>query len=77
MAKYNVMDFNFSQFAKLAHNGNLINKAEDIMNDYLNVGTSENHKTGLWLENPDGTRVAIQPGFKLYSYEYVVQINKD
>lgn len=58
-------------FGAMIHNGNLIRRAESIINGFLNSET-ENHKVGLYLVNPDGTRIAIQPGFKLEDYEIVV-----
>ena len=58
-------------FGALAHNGNLICRAESIINGFLNSET-ENHKVGCYLVNPDGTRIAIQKGFKLENYEYVM-----
>lgn len=55
----------------LMHNGRLIHNAEDIINGFLDSET-ENHKVGCYLVNPDGTRIAIQKGFKLENYEYVI-----
>lgn len=58
-------------FLALAHNGGLIRRAEDIINGFLESKT-ENHKVGCYLVNPDGTRIAIQKGFKLENYEYAI-----
>lgn len=55
----------------LAKNGSLIQRAEDIINGFLESET-ENHKVGCYLVNPDGTRIAIQKGFKLEDYEYAI-----
>lgn len=53
--------------AALMHNGRLMRRAEDIIN-----GLTENHKVYCYLVNPDGTRIAIQKGFKIEDYEYVI-----
>lgn len=58
-------------FSELAHNGRLIRRAEDIINGFLDSET-ENHKVYCCLVNPDGTRIAIQKGFKLEDYEYAI-----
>lgn len=55
----------------LFHNGNLIRQAEKMLNDFLELNT-ENHSTYLYIENPDGTVVELQHGFKIKDYEYVV-----
>lgn len=60
-----------SAFSMLCHNGNLIREAEEMLNSFLDIN-SKNHKTYLYVENPDGTRVALQPGFKLIDLEYVI-----
>lgn len=62
-------------FTALAHNGRLICRAEDIINGFLDSET-ENHKVYCYLVNPDGTRIAIQKGFKFEDYEYVICINQ-
>lgn len=58
-------------FTALMHNGRLLRRAEDIINGFLDSET-ENHKVGCFLVNPDGTRIAIQKGFKLEDYEYAI-----
>lgn len=63
-------------FSALAHNGRLIRRAEDIINGFLDSET-KNHKVGCFLVNPDGTRVAIQKGFKLEDYEYAICSNEE
>lgn len=55
----------------LMHNGRLIRMAEDIINGFLDSET-ENHKVRCFLVNPDGTRIAIQKGFKIEDYEYAI-----
>lgn len=60
-----------SAFNILAHNGSLMLRAESIINGFLDSET-EDHKVFCYLVNPDGTRVAIQKGFKLENYEYVI-----
>lgn len=57
--------------AVLIQNGILIRRAEDIINGFLDSET-ENHKVYCYLVNPDGTRIAIQKGFKLEDYEYAI-----
>lgn len=58
-------------FTALSHNGRLIRRAEDIINGFLDSET-ENHKVYCYLVNPDGTRIAIQKGFNIEDYEYVI-----
>ena len=62
-------------FTALMRNGRLMQKAEDIINSFLESET-ENHKVGCHLVNPDGTRIAIQKGFKLEDYEYAICVNE-
>lgn len=62
-------------FTALMHNGRLMQKAEDIINSFLESET-ENHKVDCYLVNPDGTRIAIQKGFKLENYEYTICANE-
>lgn len=50
-------------------------RAEDLINGFLD-SENENHKVGCYLVNPDGTRIAIQKGFKLENYEYVICVPK-
>ena len=59
----------------LIHNGSLIRRSEQILNDYLDLN-KENHKTCLYIENPDGTCIRLQPGFKIKDYEIIdIQID--
>lgn len=58
-------------FLALAKNGGLMQRAENIINGFLDSET-ENHKVACYLVNPDGTRIAIQKGFKLENYEYAI-----
>ena len=48
------------------HNGKIIENVERTLRDCLSSGIA------LYLENPDGTTIKIQKGFKLKSYEGVV-----
>lgn len=61
-------------FSALAHNGSMMLRAESIINGFLESET-ENYRVGCYLVNPDGTKVAIQKGFKLENYEYVICSN--
>lgn len=54
-------------FTALMHNGNLVNRAEKILQDM-----AKNPNCYLYLKNPDGTRIRIQPGFQIESFEYAV-----
>lgn len=60
-----------SAYTALAKNGCLIQKAENIINSFLESKT-DNHKVWCYLVNPDGTKIAIQKGCKIESYEYVI-----
>lgn len=55
-------------FAAIAHNYNLIKKAENIISDFID-NQSDNYKSYCYLVNPDGTKIRIQSGFRLESYE--------
>lgn len=59
----------------LAKNGSLMQRAEDIINSFLESETG-NHKVGCYIVNPDGTRIEIQKGFKLENYEYAICMQK-
>ena len=61
-----------SVLSMLLHNGNIIREAEETLNSFLEMNT-ENHKIYLYIENPDGTRVALQHGFRIRDVEYVIQ----
>lgn len=54
-------------FLALYHNGCLIRQAESILQN-----SAQNPNCYLYLENPDGTRVRIQPGCKIIDFEYAV-----
>ena len=60
-----------SALSVLLHNGNIIRQAEKMLNDFLDLD-EESHKTYLYIENPDGTIIRLQHGFKIKDYEYVV-----
>ena len=50
-------------------NGQLIKNAEKMMNDFLAMN-SDDYTCGIIITNPDGTKVALQKGFTIDSYEY-------
>ncbi len=56
----------------LMHNGNLINRAEKILQNM-----AKNPNCYLYLKNPDGTRIRIQPGCQIENYEYVMITKED
>lgn len=56
-------------FTVLMHNGNLVNRAEKILQDM-----AKKPNCYLYLKNPDGTRIRIQQGCQIESYEYVALI---
>lgn len=53
----------------LIHNGLLMQKAEDIINDFLSMECDETHQVDCYIENPDGSTFKLKTGFKLHSYE--------
>lgn len=59
-------------FSMLLHNGNIIREAEESLNSFLEINT-DNHKTYLCIENPDGTSICLQHGFKIRDVEYVIE----
>lgn len=58
-------------FLALYHNGCLIRKAEHILRE-----AAQNPNCYIYLENPDGTRVRIQPGCKIIDFEYALTHNE-
>lgn len=60
-----------STFTNMYNNGYLLHQAETIIDNFVRSGTDE-HKVWCYLVNPDGTRIAIQPGFKLENGEYAI-----
>lgn len=56
-------------YVAMQHNYGLVKQAEQLMNNFLE--NDSNSISGICLINPDGTKVKIQPGFKLVSYEIV------
>ena len=58
-------------FSTLIHNEKIIREAESMLNSFLEL-YSEKHKTFLYIENPDGTTIRLQRGFKIKDYEIVV-----
>ena len=55
-----------SAICALYHNNSMIKKAESIIQQ---LAESENCR--LYLIQPDGSRIRIQPGCKIESYEFV------
>lgn len=53
--------------SQLTHNGNLVKQAEESLNSLLCGKTN----TFLSIENPDGTVVRLQHGFKINHLEIV------
>ena len=60
-----------SALSTMLHNGSVIRQAEKMLNNFLDLN-KDNHKTYLYIENPDGTVIRLQHGFKIKDYEYVV-----
>lgn len=59
----------------IIHNGRLIKRAESIISEY-----AESEGCYLYLKNPDGSRIRIQPGATLEAYEihgYIIQKEDD
>lgn len=54
----------------MSYNYKVIKQAERMINSFLE-NDDDNHKTWLYLVNPDGTKIRIQEGCKLESYEAV------
>lgn len=58
-----------SAICALYHNHSLIKDAESIIQQ---LADSENCR--LYLVQPDGSRIRIQPGCKIESYEFVCSV---
>lgn len=56
----------FSAMMGLDRGGRLISQAEHIINDAIESGTA------VYVENPDGTKIRLQEGVKIHSYEAVI-----
>lgn len=59
----------------MIHNIRLIKRAEAIISEYV-----KSEGCYLYLKNPDGSRIRIQPGAKLEDYEihgYIIQKEDD
>ena len=56
------------------HNKQLLNEAEDILNDWLNPEDGVNKH--LYICNEDGTKFELKPGFKLVNIEWAQIKNK-
>lgn len=65
----------FYTIAVMAHNYKIVKQAERMINSFLE-DNDDNHKTWLYLVNPDGTKIRVQEGCKLESYEAVFNKNK-
>jgi hypothetical protein len=57
---------NIGALAQLTHNGRLIKQAEEILQSAVENGIS------IHFENPDGTILKLQDGFKLHNFEIIV-----
>ena len=57
---------NISVIAAMYHNGNLVNNAENVLNDCIASGQY------VEVKNPDGTTLRLQEGFKIINCEMVV-----
>lgn len=53
------------------YNSKVIKKAENMINSFLD-NNDDNHKAWVYLVNPDGTKIRIQKGCKLESYEAAI-----
>ena len=60
----------FYDFAILNHNGNIVKEAESMLKSFVE-NNSDRQKSYLYLVNPNGEPIKIQPGFKLLSYEII------
>ena len=56
-----------SAFTQLLHNGSLVRQAERILTNILN-----DTNTRIWIENPDGTTIELQKGFKIVDFELIL-----
>lgn len=57
-------------FATLSHNGTIVKEAESMLKSFVE-NNSDGQKSYLYLVNPGGEPIKIQPGFKLLSYEMI------
>lgn len=57
-------------FVILNHNYNIVKDAENMLKSFVE-NNSDRQKTYLYLVNPNGETIKIQPGFKLLSYEVI------
>lgn len=57
---------NYGAFVGLMHNGQLIRNAENLLNECIADGMY------IAIQNPDGTTVRLQKGFKIYNCEAVI-----
>lgn len=59
--------FPLREFATLSHNGRLIREAESILQSAV-----KGEHTYIYIENPDGTTIRLQDGFKIKDYEFII-----
>lgn len=57
---------NYGVMFSLMHNGRLIRNAENFLNECIANGMY------ITIQNPDGTKVRLQKGFKIHNYEAVI-----
>jgi len=55
----------------LMHNGQLIREAERILQNAV-----ESKNSYVYIENPDGTTIKLQKGFKIHDYEFALFCDK-
>ena len=61
-----MMTINYGAFAGLMRNGQRISNAENFLNECISNGMY------IAIQNPDGTTVRLQKGFKIYNCEAVI-----
>ena len=57
---------NIGTLAHMMHNGKLIRQAENILKDAVQ------NNINVYVENPDGTILKLQDGFKIWDYELIL-----
>ena len=60
------MTINYGAFTGLMRNGQRIQNAENFLNECIANGMY------VTIQNPDGTTVRLQKGFKIHSHEAVI-----
>lgn len=56
----------FSAIAALTHNARLIEQTERVLQEF-----AESEHCYIYIKNPDGSRLKLQPGCKIESYEFI------